>query len=607
MGLAQPLGLLLGGTIAVLVLLYLRQRHRQSEAVPSLYLWRSLVDDPPRARRFQPDILFLLQLLALLALTLGVARPYLIEPTARPAARHTILVIDTTASTQAIDVAPSRFDAARGLARARVDAMSPDDQAVIIAAGARPELKQSFTSDRDRLQLTLSDLDPTDVGGDLRPALSLAREIKTDLEDARIVVFTDRNGAPHVDGDDIETHVVGRSDDNVAISALDVVQGPFDKFDRARIVVQVQSYAHNDKHALLGVTVDGTSVLEQGFSLGPRESRSFIVDHAPSAGVVRAELRAGDALPRDDVAFGWIRRGPTATIVLVGQESPLADALRSLTERLGLMFVRVDTDAAATSVAPRPRVLIFNATMPASLPSENSLFLRPPRRNTVFPVIDEIQDAEIIDWNAQHPIFAQLQPLPALPLQRAQLLDVPNWAAPLLWSHSGTTTHPIAAAGVFEGHRYACLGFDPSAEGLLANDRVDRLLTFTNVLAWLAPQGDRAVVTRAGHAAAVPAALAEHACDDTAHLCTRDGVVEPSRVGVAELRRGDDTISVLTNFGGIAESDIQSDAIVEPRSTLAPESRPSTAAARRGIGPWLFFAALALLVIEWWARGRQPT
>src|SRR6185436_11016914 len=101
MGFAAPLALLFAGLYGVLVLLYLWERWRRRVEVPSLLLWEAVHEDVVRARRFRPDLLFLLQLLLLTGLIGGLARPYLVAAGNRPARGRHIFVLDTSASMQA--------------------------------------------------------------------------------------------------------------------------------------------------------------------------------------------------------------------------------------------------------------------------------------------------------------------------------------------------------------------------------------------------------------------------------------------------------------------------------------------------------------------------
>ena len=79
-------------------------------------LWEAVRDDNIRARRFRPDLLFLLQLLLLTSLIAGLARPYWRDHEGGEMSGRHIFVLDTSASMQARERGTSRFDDARNQA-----------------------------------------------------------------------------------------------------------------------------------------------------------------------------------------------------------------------------------------------------------------------------------------------------------------------------------------------------------------------------------------------------------------------------------------------------------------------------------------------------------
>src|SRR5438128_6668181 len=121
----SPFGLLLFALTLPLVLLYFLKVRRRERRVPSLLLWDpSLRDREVSAffQRLQRDPLLILQLLALLALSVALARPAV--TLMGDGARKVVVVLDTSASMKATDVSPSRFDVARGQAAQLVGRLS---------------------------------------------------------------------------------------------------------------------------------------------------------------------------------------------------------------------------------------------------------------------------------------------------------------------------------------------------------------------------------------------------------------------------------------------------------------------------------------------------
>ena len=140
MGALNPLALLLALLAVPIVLLYLLRLQRREQSASNTFLWRRAVLEREANtpwQRLRPNILLILQLLTLAFFVFALARPYLDLPAARPSAR-TILLLDASASMQATDVSPSRFEAARREAAAIIDALGVGEQLILIVVNDAP-------------------------------------------------------------------------------------------------------------------------------------------------------------------------------------------------------------------------------------------------------------------------------------------------------------------------------------------------------------------------------------------------------------------------------------------------------------------------------------
>ena len=128
----NPLGLALAGlSLPLLAMYFIKVRRRRFE-VPAAFLWQQALDAQRNAspfERFRRNLLLLLQLLALLLLSLALARPVL--DLALPPARSLVLVLDTSASMGATDVPQGRLGAAVALASEVVDGLGSSDEAAL--------------------------------------------------------------------------------------------------------------------------------------------------------------------------------------------------------------------------------------------------------------------------------------------------------------------------------------------------------------------------------------------------------------------------------------------------------------------------------------------
>ena len=110
MSFLSPLALLMAGLSVPLLLLYFLKVRRREMTVSSLLLWDPALRDREAStffQRLQRDPLLLLQILALLALTVALARPAI--TVMGHGDKRVVIVLDTSASMKATDVGPSRF------------------------------------------------------------------------------------------------------------------------------------------------------------------------------------------------------------------------------------------------------------------------------------------------------------------------------------------------------------------------------------------------------------------------------------------------------------------------------------------------------------------
>src|ERR687895_239850 len=105
-----PLALLGLLFVPAVIAMYLLKLRRDEAVVPSTLLWTRLVADVEANAPWQKlrrSLLFLLQLLLVIALAILAAQPFLERPAGL--ARDIVLILDASASMAATDVAPSRI------------------------------------------------------------------------------------------------------------------------------------------------------------------------------------------------------------------------------------------------------------------------------------------------------------------------------------------------------------------------------------------------------------------------------------------------------------------------------------------------------------------
>ncbi|MEM9701264.1 MAG: VWA domain-containing protein [Planctomycetota bacterium] len=180
--------------IPVVVFYFLKLRRPRAE-VPSLALWRRVVNDKrvnSPFQKFRRNLLLLLQLLLLSALTFAAMQPFLNAGAGR--AEYRVLLIDTSASMAATDAAGvSRLDLAIEKAEEIVDGLMPGQQLAIVAFDRNARTLQEFTDNPNLLEPALERLETKDVESDLGDALRLAGALARTVPVSEAIILTDGN------------------------------------------------------------------------------------------------------------------------------------------------------------------------------------------------------------------------------------------------------------------------------------------------------------------------------------------------------------------------------------------------------------------------------
>src|SRR5215831_5802318 len=255
-----PLALLFGLSIPVVIVFYLLKRKRVVKLVSSTLLWQKFLSETQASAPFQKlrkNWLLILQILLLAVTVFALSRPYFAAK-AKPAQLR-VIILDASASMQATDETPSRFEKARAEALKWVDSLANSDQMVILQAGANAEVKQSASSEKAALRRALQSCVCSDSPTRLVPALRMAESLVRDQRNAEIHLFSD-GAVPELSEFDnkalpIVYHPIGKYANNLGITALDVRANPENASQRA-IYASVANYSTNSQQTELELLLD---------------------------------------------------------------------------------------------------------------------------------------------------------------------------------------------------------------------------------------------------------------------------------------------------------------------------------------------------------------
>jgi hypothetical protein len=393
-----PLGLLALVGIPLVIFFHMRHTTPLERSVPTLRFWRQVTfvpTDEARFRRPPLSLLLLLQLLAVGALGLALARPAVADAwaglTQRTEPAHLVILLDGSTSMSAVDTenGKTRFDAGKALALQRIEALHEGDVATVLILGSSV---QSFEATDSAGMRSLTDrLKALALPGgraDLNDALSLAGNLILPDMDNHMVVITD--GAVSADpsvvatvGAPIELLQVGRaSAANLAVVELNAKASSANASETS-LFARLANFGGNDGNVTVSVLADGVEVQSQNVPIPAGQTVDFTSDALPT-GVsrLRLELRSDDVLPADDSAeLVLARESDLAQRILLVSDTPLV-LQRALSALPGAQVTTISTtEHLSGTIEGGPfDLMVFEDYTPASASDITTpvLFVHPP-------------------------------------------------------------------------------------------------------------------------------------------------------------------------------------------------------------------------------------
>ncbi|NJN68650.1 MAG: VWA domain-containing protein [Chloroflexaceae bacterium] len=481
MSFLAPLALLGAAILGpVIVAMYMLKLRREDRQVSSTFLWQRMVRDVEANapwQRLRPNLLLLLQLLLLLLLVLALARPFFRTPGI--SGRNLILILDRSASMGATDGSPDRLSAARDLAVRLVDQLPDQGRATIIAAGGQMEVPASSTTDRRELHRAIQEIALRNGGGsDLSPALTLASALAAREDESEVAILSDGNVTLPPDLEvpaRVRYFPVGRSGENVAISALALQPGPGGQ----TLFAQAINYGEQPATRRLDLYLDGELFNAYNLTLNPQQEQSIVTDIPASVQIVEARLNEGDGLVTDDRAWAVSTLGDETTVRVVGPGNRFLETALELLPGVKVLLAEPQATAFEQTAAQVP-VTILDGVIPPVLPPGNLLFIAPPRSTDFFSVTGEIEFPSVHPAPGDEPLLRNVS-LSEVSVLKAVRVVPGVWARVVIDSEPG----PLLVAGESQGRRLAVLSFDLHQSDLPLQVAFPLLLS--NLVSFLSP------------------------------------------------------------------------------------------------------------------------
>jgi hypothetical protein len=609
MNFLAPAAFAFAAAIPVVVLFYLLKRKRVVKLVSSTLLWQKFLAETQASAPFQKlrkNWLLILQLILLSLAILALSRPYFaskIKP-----AQLRVVILDASASMQATDENPSRFEKARAEALKWVDSLANTDQMVILQAGASTEVKQSATSEKAALRRALQSCICSDGPTRLVAALRMAESLVRDQRGAEIHLFSD-GAVPELNEFDNKAlpliyHRVGKDSNNLGIIALDVRANPEDPRQRA-VYVSVANFSSNSMPSELELSFEDHLLETRPLTVSAGEtSPQVFITPQSGDGVFTLQLTAKDDLGADNRASIVSLLPKPIKVLLVSRGNRLLEKALRATPNVELALANNLTDPAFGF-----DFVVLDGVTPTVWPNGNVLAIHIINTNWIQEVI-HLDAPPIVDWRVAHPLL-RYAGFDNVQIVESLAAKAPTWAVSLVDSPQA----PLILAGELGRQRIIWIGFDTLESNWPL--RLSFPIFIANAVEWLNPANARGsqLLVKAGDAFRLTLPRPEK----TAQVTLPGGMnktlsLDPTanelvfgdtfKQGIYRLRIGTNQTTFCVDLLDAAESNIK------PRDELHLGKYTKVAATtkeRANMELWRTIASLGLifLLIEWWYYHRR--
>lgn len=577
--------------LPLLLIPYLIRRKPQRIAFSSLLLFMEAgeaASAKPWGRINLPPIFFL-QLLLLALLIFALSEPVLsIRPT------NIAVILDNSASMQALEDGKSRFALAKERAGALVGELGAGGKVDLYLTTPRLEKLNAAPLSPAEAARIIAAQAPYDLAEPPIEYGNLIAQLARQQKYERVYLLSD-----HPARDQSRTArviTVGQPRANFALTNLEVQRSSLANA-RLEAQVEVANYSERDEKLKIVLKSNGAELANREIVVGSGKTASVSFEGLADHRTYEAEIANRDALPLDNRRFAV---APASRNLRVLGITPRPRELESLKTIPG---VQIDTIAPSDyDKAERTGygLEIYHFATPAALPSSAALFILPPESSSLVDLGAPVDNVTVSNWRDPHVLtryvnFNLFRPTYARPLKPQTAGDI------VIDSGAG----PLAFATERQGVRYLTLGFDPFP--YLGRENLPMSVFTLNLLDWFfdsrgnsqatgeaiflgkVQSGDRIILPGGKSLAITPGAA------------VFGGAFFQ---GVYQLNRGGETELFARNLHDRGESDLRTAAAI----TIGDGNQGSASASVLfSFWPYLLMASLALLLLEWFLSPRMAS
>ncbi|MDP4090332.1 MAG: BatA and WFA domain-containing protein [Bacillota bacterium] len=431
--------------VPVLIFFYILKQRFEEKEVSSLYLWQQVLMDSEATSPFQKlrkSILFFLQLLLIILLTMALTNPFLWWKDKNY--ENLVLVMDTSGSMSALGTKDTKLEEAKTKAEAIIDNLPRGSKITVISSAKNCRVEVAGTSDKKEAAAKIKSLEPSNSSGNLEDSYSLVKSICSQYESYEAVFITDKA----VDIKDLNGEVVimPSQKNNVSLDYMSYTRSD----SGLKVLVRAANHGTEKVDAEICLYGDDKLITLGDTAIGSGETNTIYFDKVDgSVKYLKAEISQKDALLADNTVYTIVKQQEQRKILLSTEKNAFLEKVLS-----AMKDVEVYKTVPGEKIDDKFDLYIYDGTVPGELPKTGSiLFINPGGSNPLFNLGGEVQGdkAEVVSNGITRYITNS-----DFTISRLRNIEVPYWGSALI----KVKDNNAAFAGEYKSRKVGALSFD---------------------------------------------------------------------------------------------------------------------------------------------------
>ncbi|GKU27617.1 vWA domain-containing protein [Clostridium folliculivorans] len=444
MKLYSPMSLWFLLLIPILILMYILKQKYEERQIPSLFLWQQVLAETEAStpfEKFRNNLLFFLQLLALLLAIFALANPFINIGSKN--FENVIIVVDNSGSMSAIGEKYTRLEEAEKKAEDMVKGLSSDSRITLVSASKNSKVELSGSTDRKEVINKIKAIKPTNSSGDINDTYSLIKSICNSYNSYKVVYYTDSD----VNLKEINGEVVSLATPKENVS-LDYISQSKDN-DYLRVMVRVTNHGNESNSEIL--LYGEEKLLDiKNVDIKSGETKTVYFDKVQTKDrFIKCELSQKDALDEDNVIYSIVKQKDGSKVLMSSNQNVFLEKAISTIKDIELFKTNP-----GEAINGDYDLYIFDGKVPESLPKKgNILIINPEQNNDYFNVSSERDGGK---GNVLSHAVTKYMDKSSFVVSKVKNIEVPSWGSTII----KVGDNNAAFCGEVKGQKVGAIAFD---------------------------------------------------------------------------------------------------------------------------------------------------